>query len=117
MSAREVYQNAIVEQFNSLPFQIPPTNPVVQAFKASFTNTVTIPANTSFYNQSITLVGINANDKKIAVSVGLVDGVDYTNALPFGLLSWVPDSTTTIIASFWNESGVNKDVLLEIVAF
>lgn len=117
MSAREVYQDAIVPQFNSLPFQIPPIVPVVQPYIATFTGIVTIPANTNFYDQIITLPGINVNDKKIAVSCSLVDGVDYNLALPFGIMSWVPDAPPTIIVSFWNESGIDKDVRVEIVAF
>ena len=117
MSAREVYLNAIVEQFNTLPFQIPPTNPVVQPFRSTFTSVITIPASSSFYAQTITLTGVTVNNKKIAVSCSLVDGVDYTNALPFGLLSWTPDVQPTIILDFWNESGIDKDVRVEIVAF
>lgn len=116
MSAREVYLNAIVPQFDTLPFQIPPTNPVVQAYRAVFTGVITIPANSAFFQQTITLVGINVNNKNIAVSCSLVDGVDYTNALPFGLISWTPDIQPTIIVAFWNESGIDKDVRVEIVA-
>ena len=117
MSAREVYQDAIVPQFNSLPFQIPPTNPAVQVYRATFTETITIPANSAFYQQTITLAGVDANDKRIAVSCELVDGVDYSLALPFGLLSWTPDSPITIICAFWNESGIDKALRLNIVAF
>jgi len=117
MSAREVYLDAIVPQFDSLPFQIPLTNPVVQSFRSTFTTVITIPANSTFYAQTITLTGVTVNDKKIAVSCSLIDGVDYTNALPFGLLSWTPDVQPTIILDFWNESGIDKDVSVEIVAF
>ena len=117
MSAREVYQDAIVPQFNSLPFQIPPTNPAVQVYRATFTDTITIPANSAFYQQTITLAGVDANDKRIVVSCELVDGVDYSLALPFGLLSWTPDGPNTIICAFWNESGIDKALRLNIVAF
>lgn len=120
MSVKQLFLNSIPAQFNTLPFQIPPTNPVVQPYKTFFTsNTITIPPNTTFLNLNFTLLGANISLNKVVVSCKLVDGVDYTTALPFGILSWVANTppNTDIIVSFWNSSGINKVVQVVFVVF
>jgi len=118
MSAREVTLNAIPPQFNNLPFQIPPTNPVVQPYVTFISDVITIPANTTFLNERITVPNADITNRKVIVSCQLIDGVDYNLALPFGISTWVEDvPDTDILVSFWNSSGIDKDVRVAIINF
>lgn len=119
MSVKQLYLNSIPAQFNTLPFQIPPTNPVVQPYKTFTSGTITIPANTTFLNLNFTLSGTNIALNKVVVSLKLLDGVDYSLALPFGISSWVANTppATDIIVSLWNSSGIDKDVTIKFVVF
>lgn len=119
MSVKQLFLNSIPAQFNTLPFQIPPIIPVVQPYKTYTSGVITIPANTTFLNTNFTLLGANTALNKVVVSCQLIDGVDYNLALPFGISSWVANTppATDIIVSFWNSSGINKDVVVKFVVF
>ena len=119
MSARMVNLNAIPLQYaDLLPFQIPPTNPVVQPYLTFVSDVITIPANTDFLVERFTIAGADVPANAIVVSCKLVDGVDYSLALPFGISTWVDDAPDTdVLVTFWNSSGIDKDVRAVIVTF
>jgi hypothetical protein len=118
MSAREVILNAIPPQFNDLPFQIPPTNPVVQPYITYISDVITIPANTEFLTNRIRIDGADISNKKVVVSCHVEDGGNFDGSVPFGISTWVEDTPNTdILVSFWNASASNKDVRAVIVCF
>jgi hypothetical protein len=117
MSAREVYQDAIVEQFNSLPFQIPPIKPVVQPYKTFLTQTIALQPNTAFQNVSVIIPTADFINYQTAVSLELQDGINFASALPFGLSTWVNDSATEIIASLWNSTNAIINCRIAVVHF
>jgi len=117
MSAREVYQDAIPPQFNSLPFQIPPINPVVQPYKTFLTQTIALQPNATFQNVSVIIPSANFLNYKSAVSLELQDGINFAGALPFGLSTWVNNSATEIIASLWNSTNAVINCRIAVVHF
>lgn len=118
MSAREVYLNAIPPQFNNLPFQIPPTNPVVQPYVTFISDVINIPANTVFLEERITVPNADITNRKVIVSCLVADGVNFTGDLPFGISTWIEDvPDTDILVSFWNETAGGKNVRVAIINF
>jgi hypothetical protein len=117
MAVRLVNLNAIPPQFNQLPFQIPPTNPVVQPYITYISEVITIPATTEFLTERFTIEGVDTANKKLVVSCHVEDGGNFDGSVPFGISTWVEDDPTDILVSFWNASASSKDVRAVIVFF
>ena len=120
MAARIVNLNAIPPQFNFLPFQIPPFTPPDYNYKTFLSEIYTIPANTTFLNETITIPDgqfTTAGLGKVMISSRVIDSIDFNGALPFGLSTWVIDNATDIIVSFWNETAADIDIRLQILHF